>query len=570
MQSPHNLSSFKQYQKFMLTQYSVRVTKNYDDGMTCSLCGKTIPIKEFVYAVQEGDRILKLCNSCFQEYPLGDESAAAKQNTKQKQDVTIKFPTGKNENHIVEWIPIDKIKDPLITREDTDRSYLEASIKSHGILDPIIVRDLGGGKYRVISGHGRLITARKLGLEKIQARVIRCNDVVEVILALEANEVRKPLSVADRYKYIKFLKDHRVSNEEILKKVKISESTLYRLLWLSEYPEELRKMFLREEIPLRGSDYVHQIQKLKPELLPRLPQHLSKVNAEQRIKILSQIVKDLKKEEEQKQQRLIQEETPEPELKEDEDLKRVRELQALWGKVSEQVKNIFEYNDQFGPFFINKMEHASDVLFLTRHEQASEALKQLKELFETENVSNLIQRVRKTDIPRTAPMVTACIFRAKQKAATYDFLGYVATKLSDVILELYIWEDKQTWYEKCNLILKAFEKESFPAGKNELEEEPIDKDLPCCANCAKYPDCGNKPGGLNPQPTLSCSEFESKWTQNQNQKIADQYVLAKKVQVFFENEILSCNLPQEVRDEIVYYYNQIMTLLEGIEYDKKF
>lgn len=308
MKQVTDFSSFEQYQKFMLQQYHVRVVKNSDDSTMCRVCGRRVGVGEFVYLVQGEHGIVKMCQKCFNDYPIFSSKALESVPTGTEKTQT-------KEQTIAIMLPVNKIRDPLIIRNENDRSYLEESIKTHGILEPILVRKLKNGEYRVISGHGRLILARKLGMKKIPARVIRCNDVVEAILALETNLVRKDLTVEEMYKFIDFLVQYRVTREEILKKVKISRSTLYRLIWLRDFNDELKEMFLREEIPLRAADFVHQIYQLDPSVIPRLPQHLSKVDPNQRAKILEQIAKELKRKEEAKQQRLVQEE-PEEQIEE--------------------------------------------------------------------------------------------------------------------------------------------------------------------------------------------------------------------------------------------------------------
>jgi len=247
----------------------------------------------------------------------------------------------KKANEDFVYIPVNQIVAPLFFRVNNDREYLEESVKEHGVITPIVVRRLENGKYRLIAGHGRFQVAKRLGIKKIPARIIHVSsDIEEIILSLEENINRKDLSVADLYNGMVELKKRRLSNDEIIKKLKISKSTLYRLLWLQEFSESVRNMFLDEEIPLRAADFVHQIQQMQPELLDRLPQHLSKIDSEKRAKILEQIVRDLKRKEEAKQAKLEFEELEEiekdVEKEEDPRIAKIKKYKNLLQKLTKE------------------------------------------------------------------------------------------------------------------------------------------------------------------------------------------------------------------------------------------
>ena len=72
-----------------------------------------------------------------------------------------------------EYLPIHKLKPfdghPFYVKDDGDMEQLTESIRSQGVLTPLVVRPLGTGEYEVISGHRRLHACKKAGIEMIPA-----------------------------------------------------------------------------------------------------------------------------------------------------------------------------------------------------------------------------------------------------------------------------------------------------------------------------------------------------------------------------------------------------------------
>lgn len=72
------------------------------------------------------------------------------------------------------------------------------SIKVHGLLEPIIVRMLGAGRYQVLSGETRWLAMQLLGGKEIDARVRDCDDAQALALLAEFNAQRKDLTPIDK------------------------------------------------------------------------------------------------------------------------------------------------------------------------------------------------------------------------------------------------------------------------------------------------------------------------------------------------------------------------------------
>ena len=95
-----------------------------------------------------------------------------------------------------------------------DTSELAASIASHGILQPIVVRP-HGASYKVVAGSRRLACALALNLESIPVRVVTMDDEQAHEAALAENIIRKDMSAVDEIKAIEKMTMDGESHVEI-------------------------------------------------------------------------------------------------------------------------------------------------------------------------------------------------------------------------------------------------------------------------------------------------------------------------------------------------------------------
>lgn len=137
---------------------------------------------------------------------------------------------------------------PFQPRTEFDPAELEelaSSIAQHGILQPIVVRQVEGG-YQLIAGERRLLAARKVGLDKVPCRVVNKSDLESRELAIIENLQRADLN--DMEKAIAFqayLDQTQTTIEELAKRLGKDRSTVSNCLRLLELPEFVKKA-LRE------------------------------------------------------------------------------------------------------------------------------------------------------------------------------------------------------------------------------------------------------------------------------------------------------------------------------------
>ncbi len=138
----------------------------------------------------------------------------------------------------VTQIPIDSIqRNPRQPREKFDIEELEnlaASIREHGVIQPLIVSPSRGGVYTLIAGERRLQASRKAGLKTVPVVVRHASDQQLLELALVENVQRADLNAieeAEAYQHL--AKEFKMSHEMIATRVgksRVAVTNTMRLL----------------------------------------------------------------------------------------------------------------------------------------------------------------------------------------------------------------------------------------------------------------------------------------------------------------------------------------------------
>ncbi|MBR6268113.1 MAG: ParB/RepB/Spo0J family partition protein [Selenomonadaceae bacterium] len=121
-------------------------------------------------------------------------------------------------------------------RKDFDEGALEElkeSIKSYGVLQPILVRKLPGEGYELIAGERRLRAAKLAGIQKVPALVKEYNDIEISEIALIENIQRKDLNVIEEaHAYERLMKEFHLTQESMAGKLGRSRSHIANILRL--------------------------------------------------------------------------------------------------------------------------------------------------------------------------------------------------------------------------------------------------------------------------------------------------------------------------------------------------
>jgi ParB family chromosome partitioning protein len=141
-------------------------------------------------------------------------------------------------------IPVDAIdanpEQPRRRFETAELEQLAASIRQHGVLQPIVVRR-AGDRYELVVGERRWRASRAAGHEMIPAIVADVASEDRLELALVENIQRHDLNPMELAHAFRALADHVLTQEEIGRRVSLDRSTVANLLRLLELPPEFQE-----------------------------------------------------------------------------------------------------------------------------------------------------------------------------------------------------------------------------------------------------------------------------------------------------------------------------------------
>jgi len=146
-----------------------------------------------------------------------------------------------------ESLPLEKIRtnenQPRKTFYQESLEELSASIKERGVLQPIVVRPLGGGDagfYQIVMGERRFRASKMAGLTHIPAIIRNLSDEDAAADSLLENLQREDMNPVERARAIQQLLQF-MSYEKVSKTLGVSETTLRRSLELLELPGAIQQ-----------------------------------------------------------------------------------------------------------------------------------------------------------------------------------------------------------------------------------------------------------------------------------------------------------------------------------------
>jgi ParB family transcriptional regulator, chromosome partitioning protein len=127
--------------------------------------------------------------------------------------------------------------------DETELNDLAASIRTHGVLQPILVRPITGGRYEIVAGERRWRAAQKAGLHTIPAVVRELNEVEVLEIAIVENVQRMDLNPIEEAQGFQALIDRfGRTQQEIADAVGKSRPHIANMLRLLALPEDLQEM----------------------------------------------------------------------------------------------------------------------------------------------------------------------------------------------------------------------------------------------------------------------------------------------------------------------------------------
>jgi len=138
------------------------------------------------------------------------------------------------------------------TRMDEGSLYeLAESIKAQGIMQPILVRPVGGGKYEIIAGERRSRAARLAGLSEVPVLVKDVPDEAAAAMALIENIQREDLNPLEEAQGLQRLtSEFGLTHEQAAQAVGRSRSAASNLLRLLNLAEPVQSMLMAGDIDM--------------------------------------------------------------------------------------------------------------------------------------------------------------------------------------------------------------------------------------------------------------------------------------------------------------------------------
>ena len=165
-------------------------------------------------------------------------------------DFAVETPAGKSP---YQMLPIHKVEpNPDQPRRDFDPEELQSlsdSIATHGIVQPLTVRELSSGYYQIIAGERRWRAARMADLREVPAVIIEADDRKVMELALIENLQRQDLNpVEEALGYQTLMGDYGLTQEDAAKRVGKSRPAVANALRLLNLPEKVLEMVRKNEL----------------------------------------------------------------------------------------------------------------------------------------------------------------------------------------------------------------------------------------------------------------------------------------------------------------------------------
>lgn len=128
-------------------------------------------------------------------------------------------------------------------------SELADSISQHGVLQPLLLRPLLTGGYRIVAGERRWRAARMAGLTEVPAVVREMSDTEEMLFALIENLQREDLTPLEEARgYLTLIEAQDFTQEEVSQAVGKSRPAVTNALRLLNLPEDIQQMLENGEI----------------------------------------------------------------------------------------------------------------------------------------------------------------------------------------------------------------------------------------------------------------------------------------------------------------------------------
>ena len=174
---------------------------------------------------------------------------------RQEEQEEIVSPTHSRSEEVVN-VPIGNIVpnkyQPRTVFDDEKIEELARTIHTHGVIQPIVIRQMDDEKYEIIAGERRFRAMTKLEWSEVPAIIRNLSDKETASIALIENLQREELTaIEEAVAYQKLLKLHELTQEALAQRLGKGQSTVANKLRLLKLPEEVQEAIMKKEISER-------------------------------------------------------------------------------------------------------------------------------------------------------------------------------------------------------------------------------------------------------------------------------------------------------------------------------
>ncbi len=184
-----------------------------------------------------------------QEISVQEIKAEEKEFVNKEDHVTIKSVVERRTDEV----PLDAVSpnpdQPRTNFKQEEIEELASSIEKDGLLQPILVRPIGNGKYQIIAGERRWQACRSLKMKTVPIRIKEADDDQALELALVENIQRSDLNpIEEAYGYRRMMERRNFTQSEVAQAMSKGRSTVANALRLLDLPEEAQQLLFEEKI----------------------------------------------------------------------------------------------------------------------------------------------------------------------------------------------------------------------------------------------------------------------------------------------------------------------------------
>jgi ParB family transcriptional regulator, chromosome partitioning protein len=177
--------------------------------------------------------------------------------------VSLLSPETTHRSTGVKVVPVDRVESnpeqPRLAFDEATLQELAASIREHGVLQPILVRPIAENRFQLIAGERRWRASKIAGMATIPALVEDIDDSTALEISIIENLQREDISPLDEAAmYDRMIREHGYSIRRLAEKLGKDKGYLENRLRLADAPPEVREL-----VSLRKDTLSHAYELMK-------------------------------------------------------------------------------------------------------------------------------------------------------------------------------------------------------------------------------------------------------------------------------------------------------------------